>query len=100
MLELERAITRRQPELSTIRNFLLLQYPLALGTAIHATPLIAALHAAIPDARIAAAASGFALDVLRGNPGLERLVPTPSPLHEFMPAVRGLRKAHFFDREA
>jgi ADP-heptose:LPS heptosyltransferase len=100
MLELERAITRRQPELSTIRNFLLLQYPLALGTAIHATPLIAALHAAIPDARIAAAASGFALDVLRGNPGLERLVPTPSPLHEFLPAARSLRKAHFFDREA
>ena len=33
----------RQPDLTDIRNFLLLQYPLALGTAIHATPLIAAI---------------------------------------------------------
>jgi ADP-heptose:LPS heptosyltransferase len=96
---LERALRPAQPELSTIRNFLLLQYPLALGTAIHATPLIDALHAAVPGARIAAAASGFALEVLRGNPGLERLVPTPSPLHELLPAVRALRTAHFFDRE-
>ncbi len=62
--------------------------------------MIAALHAAIPGARVAVAASGFALDVLRANPGLERLVRTPSPLHEFIPAVRGLRKAHLFDREA
>jgi ADP-heptose:LPS heptosyltransferase len=99
LAELERAVRPRQPELSTIRNFLLLQYPLALGTAIHATPLIRGLHAAIPDARIAAAASGFALEVLRGNPGLERLVATPSPLHDIVGSVRALRQARFFDRE-
>lgn len=89
----------RQPELADVRNFLLLQYPLALGTAIHATPLIAAIHAAIPDARISAAASGFALEVLRGNPGLERLIPTPSPLRELLPAANALRKAKPFGRE-
>ncbi len=99
MAELERAVRPRQPELSTIRNFLLLQYPLALGTAIHATPLIEGLHAAIPGARVAATASGFALEILRGNPGLERLVPTPSPLQDLIPSVRALRRARFFDRE-
>jgi ADP-heptose:LPS heptosyltransferase len=78
---------------------LLLQYPLSLGTAVHATPLIAALHAAIPDCRIAAAANGFAFDVLRGNPGLERVVATPSPLTDLRDAVRELRDAKFFAGE-
>jgi len=76
-----------------------LQYPLALGTAIHATPLIPAIHAAVPGARIAAAASGFALEVLRGNPGLERLVATPSPLSDLRGAVSALRAARFFGGE-
>jgi len=89
----------RQPDLADIRNFLLLQYPLALGTAIHATPLIAAIHAAIPGARVAAAASGFALEVLRNNPGLERLIPTPSPLRELLPAANAIRRANVFGRE-
>jgi ADP-heptose:LPS heptosyltransferase len=89
----------RQPDLADIRNFLLLQYPLALSTAIHATPLIAAIHVAIPGARVAAAASGVALDILRGNPGLETIVSTPSPLHEFLPAANAIRRAKPFGRE-
>jgi ADP-heptose:LPS heptosyltransferase len=48
---------------------------------------------------VAAAASGFALQVLRNNPLLERLVATPSPLTEFAPAVLALRKANLFGRE-
>ena len=96
---LERLLTPHQPELSTIRNFLLLQYPSALGTAVHATPLIAAIHAAIPDARVSAAASGFALEVLRHNPGIETLVATPSPLKELLPAANAIRKANVFGRE-
>ena len=89
----------RQPDLADITNFLLLQYPLALGTAIHATPLVAAIHAAIPGARVAAAASGFALEILRNNPGLERLIPTPSPLRELLPAANAIRRANVFGRE-
>jgi ADP-heptose:LPS heptosyltransferase len=89
----------RQPDLAAIRNFLLLQYPLALGTAIHATSLITAIHAAIPGARVAAAASGFALDILRNNPGLERLVSTPTPLREVLPAANAIRRANVFGRE-
>ncbi len=88
-----------QPELSEVRNFLLLQHPLALGTAIHATPLIAAIHAVLPEARVSAAASGFALEILRHNPGLETLVSTPSPLREFAASSRALRRAHPFGRE-
>jgi ADP-heptose:LPS heptosyltransferase len=88
-----------QPGLADIRNFLLLQHPLALGTAIHTTPLIAAIHAAIPDARVSAAASGFALEILRNNPGLETLIATPSPLRELLPAANALRRARPFGRE-
>jgi ADP-heptose:LPS heptosyltransferase len=88
-----------QPDLADITNFLLLQYPQALGTAIHATPLISAIHDAIPGARIAAAASGFALEILRNNPGLERVVATPSPLRELLPAANAIRRANVFGRE-
>ena len=99
LAEFERMVSPNQLDLSAARNFLLLQYPLALGTAIHATPLIAALHAAIPDARVCAAASGFALEILRNNPGLERLIPTPNPLRELLPAANEIRKAKPFGRE-
>jgi ADP-heptose:LPS heptosyltransferase len=93
----ERALTRKPPALAGIRNFLLLQYPQALGTAVHATPLLPALRAVFPEASIAAAASGFALEVLQGNPNLDRLVATPSPLTDMRGAVRALRAARFFD---
>jgi len=93
---LERTFTRKPPALAGIRNFLLLQYPQALGTAVHATPLLAALRAVFPEANIAAAAGGFALEVLQGNPNLDRLVATPSPLTDLRGAVRALRAAKFF----
>ncbi len=88
-----------QPELSEIRNFLLLQYPQTIESATLATPLIPALHAVIPGARVAAAASGVALDVLRNNPGLEKLVPTPNPLRELLAAANAIRRAKVFGRE-
>jgi ADP-heptose:LPS heptosyltransferase len=69
---------------------------MALGTAVHATPLIPALHEAIPDCRIAVAASGFGFEVLRNNPGIERLIETPSPLHDWRGAGEALRKNNPF----
>jgi ADP-heptose:LPS heptosyltransferase len=83
-------------ELSSFRNFLLLQHARALGTVVHATPLIPALREAIPDSRIAVAASGFALEVLRNNPGIERLMETPSPLSDWRSAARVLRRENPF----
>lgn len=79
-------------ELSSFRNFLLLQHATALGTVVHATPLIPALREAMPDCRIAVAASGFALEVLRNNPGIERLIETPSPLLDWRGAGQVLRR--------
>jgi ADP-heptose:LPS heptosyltransferase len=83
-------------ELSSFRNFLLLQHARALGTVVHATPLIPALRKAVPDCRIAVAASGFALEVLRNNPGIERLIETPSPLSDWRGAAQVLRRENPF----
>jgi ADP-heptose:LPS heptosyltransferase len=83
-------------ELSSFRNFLLLQHARALGTVVHATPLIPALREAMPDCRIAVAASGFSVEVLRNNPGIERLIETPSPLSDWRGAARVLRRENPF----
>jgi len=83
-------------ELSSFRNFLLLQHARALGTVVHATPLIPALREAMPDCRIAVAASGFAVEVLRNNPGIERLIETPSPLNDWRGAAWVLRRENPF----
>jgi ADP-heptose:LPS heptosyltransferase len=82
----------RNGSLREIDNFLLLQYPTALGTAIHATPLIQALRHAVPRCRIVVAASGFALDVFRNNPGIDRLIETPNPLKDLNGSVKVLRR--------
>ena len=82
--------------LHQIKHFLLLQYPRALGTAIHATPLIPALRHAVPDCRIAVASSGFATEVFRNNPGVDHLFVTPSPLDYLKSAVHSLRQQNPF----
>ena len=81
----------REP-LAGATNFLLLQYPTALGTAVHATPMIPALRVAVPGCRIAVAASGMAVEIFRNNPGVDRLIETPSPLKDLRGAIRSLRQ--------
>ena len=92
----EQLIASSSTPLSAIRDFLLLQHPSALGTAIHATPLVPALRQAVPGCRIAVVASGFSLDVFRGNPGVDFLIETPSPMKDLKGAVRALRAQHPF----
>jgi ADP-heptose:LPS heptosyltransferase len=82
--------------LANERNFVLLQYPTALGTALHATPLVAALREAVPNCRIAVAASGFAREVFRNNPHIDSLIETPSPLTNTTGAVRAWRSQNPF----
>lgn len=82
----------RDIPLSEIRHFLLLQHASALGTVVHATPLIPALRAAVPDAHIIAAASGFGLEILAGNPGIDEVVAMPNPVHAPLAAARALRR--------
>ena len=99
---LERSLGPRrsgEKEPSSFRNFLLLQHATALGTVVHATPLLPALREAIPDCRIAVAGSGFALEVLRNNPEIERLIETPSPLRNWRDAGQVLRRENPFRGE-
>jgi ADP-heptose:LPS heptosyltransferase len=93
----ERAVSPRQPPLDSIRNFLILQYARPLGSVIHATPLIAALCAALPDARIIAAASGLGREVLENDPRIQRMISTENPMSHLREAVGSLRTARPFD---
>jgi ADP-heptose:LPS heptosyltransferase len=85
--------------LNEYRNFLLLQYPSALGTAVHATPLARALKEARPDARVAVAASGIATEIFANHPGVERMMVTPNPLTDLRGTARALRNAKPFAGE-
>lgn len=93
MADADRYLHPPEPSLAGISRFLLLQYPAALGSAIHATPLIPALRAAVPQAEISVCASGFALEIFRRNPGVDRLIGTPDPTKQLLPAVRAIRGA-------
>ena len=96
----ERAVRSPLPATpSSLRNFLLLQYPDALGNAIHSTPVVAALRAAVPQARIAVAAGGYAADAFRNNPAVDLLLETPKPKHDFNVALRALRSRNLFGGE-
>jgi ADP-heptose:LPS heptosyltransferase len=85
--------------LEETKNFLLLQYPFALGTAVHATPVVGALRTAVPDCRIAVAASGMAREIFSNNPGVDWLIDTPSPLKDLRGALRSLRQQIPFGRD-
>ena len=95
----ERVLRRQADDLSGIRNFLLLQYPTALGPAVHATPLVTALRTAVPDCRIGVAASGLALEVFRNHSAVDFLLQTPSPLKDLRSAVTSLRQQKPFQGE-
>lgn len=81
------------------RNYLLPQFQTALGTVVHATPLAEALRIAQPEARIAVASSGLAAQVWQGNPFVDQVLLTPTPLKDLRGAVRALRSARLFDGE-
>ncbi len=89
---MERLVSRQTVPIEDATDFLLLQHATALGTVIHATPLIPALREAVPGCRIVVAASGFGLEVLRNNPGIDCLFETPSPLRDLQGAIHALRE--------
>jgi ADP-heptose:LPS heptosyltransferase len=79
------------------KNYLLPQFPSPLGNAMHATPIVEALKAAEPEARIIVAASGFGAQVFRNNPNIERLIEVPNPVADLRGSVRAIRKEKLFD---
>ncbi len=78
--------------LCRIRNFLLPQFQAALGCTVHATPVVEAIHLAVPNARIVGAMSGIALDVYRHHPGLDAIHKVPAPTGNLRAAARQLRR--------
>ena len=88
-----------EKEFNQVENFIVFQHASALGTAIHATPLFAALKHAVPKAHIAAVASGFSLDALRNNPNVDTLISSPSPLKDLKASIRSLRDQFPFRKE-
>jgi ADP-heptose:LPS heptosyltransferase len=62
--------------------------------------MVPALRAAMPECRIAVAASGLALEVFRNNPGVDWLIETPSPLVDLRGAVGSWRRQNPFGKRA
>ncbi|WP_419806749.1 glycosyltransferase family 9 protein [Terriglobus sp.] len=80
-------------------NFFLPQYQSALGTVVHATPVVEAIKRTLPQARLIVASNGLPAQVWQGNPHLERLLDTPSPLNDPVGAIRAVRNAKLFGGE-
>ncbi len=77
--------------LDTVDEFLILSCDSALGTAVHAEPVLEALRTARPKACITAAGYGIALEVLRNNPFADRVIEIPNPYTHTLAAARKIR---------
>ncbi len=86
-------LLRSGASVAPARNFLLPQFQLALGTVVHATPVVEALAAALPKAQIVVAGNHFAEQVYGGNPHLAAVLRMPSPLDDFRGALKAIRAA-------
>jgi ADP-heptose:LPS heptosyltransferase len=78
----------RPTRLRNARRFLFLQYEIALGTAVHATPVYDALRKAVPDAHIAVLSNGIPFEVLKYNPNIDNLSQTPHPFKNWLASLR------------
>lgn len=82
--------------LRSMRNFFFLMSETALGTAVHTTPLIAALRHAIPDACIVIGTSSISQSIYANNPFVDRIIKLPDPnRHPFQCAI-SIRNAKCF----
>ena len=95
---MERPFRKRPPldaqYLRSIRNFLLLQYDTPLGSAVHATPLFAAIRKVLPDAYICVAASPMAASVYAHNPHINSCTVTADPMRDFFGALRDVHRIY------
>ena len=93
LLAVERVLRRKvaavEPE--KVKQVLVLEYMLPLGTCVHLTPFFEALKLCRPDVAITVATRGMGLQVLRYSPSIDRLIDTPDPLKDLKTAVLFLR---------
>jgi ADP-heptose:LPS heptosyltransferase len=80
-----------EAEPAKVKQVLVLEYMLPLGSCVHLTPLFEAMRILRPDVKIAVATRGLGAQVLRHSPFVNRLIETPDPLTDFWGAVRVLR---------
>jgi ADP-heptose:LPS heptosyltransferase len=84
-----RKITAVGPE--RVKQVLVLEYLLPLGSCVHLTPFFEALKLCRPDVAITVATRGMGSQVLRHSPYIDRLIDTPDPLTDLKAAVLFLR---------
>jgi ADP-heptose:LPS heptosyltransferase len=93
LLAVERVLRRKvatvEPE--RVKQVLVLEYMLPLGTCVHLTPFFEALKLCRPDLAITVATRGMGSQVLRHSPYIDRLIDTPDPLKDLKAAVLFLR---------
>jgi ADP-heptose:LPS heptosyltransferase len=93
VLAVERLLGRGQVEPKKVKQVLVLEYMLPLGTCVHLTPLFEALRLCRRDIGITVATRGLGLQVLRHSPYVDRLIETPDPLTDLNAAVVFLRRS-------
>lgn len=84
-----RKVATVEPE--RVKQALVLEYMLPLGTCVHLTPFFEAMKLCRPDVAITVATRGLGLQVLRHSPYIDRLIDTPDPLTDLKAAVLSLR---------
>src|SRR5271168_4876664 len=91
----EGAFRRKTKEIGPekVKQILVLEYMLPLGTCVHLTPFFEALKLCRPDVEITVATQGMGLQVLRHSPYVDRLIDTPDPLTDLKAAVLFLRSS-------
>ena len=93
LLAVERVLGKKvatvEPE--KVRQVLVLEYMLPLGTCVHLTPFFEALKLCRPDVAITVATRGMGSEVLHYSPYIDRLIDTPDPLTDWKAAVLFLR---------
>jgi ADP-heptose:LPS heptosyltransferase len=87
---LRRKIGAMEP--AKVRQVLVLEYMLPLGSCVHLTPLFEAMKISRPDVKVVVATRGLGAQVLRHSPYVDRLIETPDPLTDLWEAVRVLRR--------
>lgn len=81
----------RQPNPTTARSVLLLEYLTALGCCVHLTPAVEAIKRSRPEVEVIVATRGAGLETLRHNPFVDHLIETPDALTKTLQAVSVLR---------